>query len=171
MLDPSRAYYQRQIEGATGLSIRAVQRDLERLAETGLLYRRPEGNRAYYQIDAQFPLFEELRRMVLKTSRPVDRLRGTLAADDDVRLAFLDGEARDVLVVTASSRRLSYTLPDGFRAEVMPSEEFVRAVGSRSSGLDRFLKTGVDILGRRDDVIWRRIEAAGYAVKKLEGLA
>ena len=56
MLDPTRAYYQRQLEGAAGLPIRAIQRELERLSAAGLLYRRAEGNRSYYQIDMDHPL-------------------------------------------------------------------------------------------------------------------
>ena len=33
MLDPLRTYYQRQLESATGMAIRGVQRELERLKE------------------------------------------------------------------------------------------------------------------------------------------
>jgi hypothetical protein len=34
-----------------------------------------------------------------------------------------------------------------------------------------FLSTGVDLLGRRDELIWRRIESAGYNVSKGRGVA
>ena len=87
MLDPHRAYYQRQIEAATGQPLRAIQRELDRLTSVGLLYRHTEGNRTYHQVDVQFPLFPELRSMVLKTVEPEERLRGLLACDEAVRLA------------------------------------------------------------------------------------
>ncbi len=171
MLDPHRAYYQRQIEAATGLAIRAVQREVERLTKIGLLYRRSEGNRTYYQVDIQFPLFPELRGMVLKASEPVDRLRGMLAMDDGVRLAFLNEEEHRVLLVAAAGRRPGLTASEPFRFEVMTSEAFVQALGENPESIEPFLVRGIDLLGRRDDVIWRRIESAGYAVEKGRGVA
>ena len=48
LIDPRRPYYQRQIEADTGIAIRGVQRELERLCAVGLVYRWDEGNRSYY---------------------------------------------------------------------------------------------------------------------------
>src|SRR5690606_22419060 len=73
LTDPTRDYYQRQIESATGLPIRAVQRELQRLSGIRLLYRRSEGNRTYYQVDTQFPLFHDLRNLILRAGSPIDR--------------------------------------------------------------------------------------------------
>lgn len=170
MLDPSRAYYQRQIEGATGLPIRAVQRELERLTSVGLLYRRVEGNRTYCQVDTRFPLFPELRSMILKTATDEDRLRGLLALDESVRLVFLDQSEGRVLIVTAGAKRPSLTDPGPFSIQVMTSEEFLRALSESPAPLEPFLSGGADLLGRREDVIWRRIEAAGYTVEKGKGV-
>lgn len=176
MLDPRRAYYQRQIEAATGLALRAIQRELERFASVGLLYRRMEGNRAYYQVDMDFPLFPELRGMVMKTGSVVDQLRGHLALDEAVRLAFLsksenrtESENR-VLVVTVGEDGPACTAPDPYEIEVMTSEEFLAALTENPKTLEPFLGRGVDLLGRRDDVIWRRIETAGFSVEKGKGI-
>jgi DNA-binding transcriptional ArsR family regulator len=169
MLDPTREYYQRQIEAATGLPIRAVQRELERLTSAGLLYRRVEGNRTYYQVDTQFHLFPELQSMVLKTVSPEERLRGTLAVDDTVRLLFHCENEPRVLVVTSGVRRPNLQV-DPFTFDVMTMEEFLRAVAERSPALEPFLVRGVDLFGRREDVVWRRIEAAGYSVGKGRGV-
>jgi hypothetical protein len=171
MLDPTRAYYQRQIEAATGLAIRAVQRELERLTSIELLYRRAEGNRTYYQVDTQFPLFAELRGMVLKASEPYDRLRGIVAMDDTVRLAFLCEEDGRVLLVMAGTRRPETALLDPYPVEIMTREELAEALSVRASSLEPYLVRGVDLLGRREDVIWRRIEASGYTVQKGRGVA
>jgi DNA-binding transcriptional ArsR family regulator len=171
LLDPHRAYYQRQIEAATGLPIRAVQRELERLTEVMLLYRFEEGNRAYYQVDLQFPLYEELRAMVLKSASPVDRLRGMLAVDAGVRLAFLSGDETQAMVVYHEGRRPGVTAPEGLRLDLLSSDEFMRALTERPDGLARYVKDGTDLLGRRDDVIWRRIETAGHTVKRRKGVA
>ncbi|MCP4639843.1 MAG: winged helix-turn-helix transcriptional regulator [bacterium] len=171
MLDPLRAYYQRQIEGATGLAIRSVQRELERLTELGLLYRHAEGNRTYYQVDVHFPLFSELREMVLKTADPHDRLRGLVAMDDAVRLAFFCEEDNRVLIVTAGDRRPAMASPVPYAVDIMTSEEFVQALAQDAPTLEPYLKRGADLLGRREDVIWRRIEAAGHSVGKGKGVA
>lgn len=170
MLDPLRAYYQRQIEAATGLTLRAVQRELERLASVELLYRRVEGNRTYYQVDMGFPVFPELRGMILKTCRPEDRLRGMLAVDPSVQLVFLQEEERRVLVVTSNGQRPRLETPSPFTLEVLSSEAFARALAEAPETLDAFLVRGVDLLGRRENVIWRRIEAGGYAVRKGRGV-
>ncbi|MBX7254709.1 MAG: hypothetical protein K1Y02_00010 [Candidatus Hydrogenedentes bacterium] len=171
MVDPTRAYYQRQIEAATGLPIRAVQRELERLSSINLLYRHAEGNRTYYRVDTQFPLFSELRTMILKAGTEIDRLRGSLALEPTVQLAFLNEAMKRVLVVTASTADGNLVLPDGFKAESITREEFLRLLSDKGVTLDPYLREGVDILGRRDDVIWRRIEAAGYLVRKGKGVA
>jgi hypothetical protein len=170
MLDPLRAYYQRQIEAATGLPIRAVQRELDRFTAIGLLYRRVEGNRTYYQVDMQFPLFPELRSMMTKAAPPDERLRGALALDESVRLVFLNRLENRVLVVTTSGRRPNWGEPGVFQMDVMSTDEFTRALAGNREVLEPFLSGGVDLLGRREDVIWRRIEAAGYQVEKDKGV-
>lgn len=170
MLDPLRAYYQRQIEAATGLPIRAVQRELDRLTSVALLYRHVEGNRTYYQVDMQFPLFPELRSMILKTATAEEHLRGTLALDDSVRLVLLCESEGRVLIVTAGGKRPSLPAPIPYSIEVMSTEEFARALSDTPASLDAFLVRGVDLLGRREDVVWRRIEAAGYTIERRTGV-
>lgn len=171
LIDPTRAYYQRQLEAATALPIRAVQRELDRLSQAGLLYRRDEGNRAYFQVDTDYPFFPELRSMVLKASGPVDQLRAALVVDEAVRLAFLHAGGAAALVVMAPGVRAAGSWGSPLAVEAMSSEEFVRALAEDRERLRPFLAEGADLLGRRDDVIWRHIEAAGFAVRKGEGVA
>ncbi len=171
LLDPLRSYYQRQIEGATDLPIRAVQREVERLSSIGLLYRREEGNRAYYQVNTLFPFYPELRSMVLKSCSPVDRLRGQLAVRDDIRLVFWCEGKNRVLVVVQGESDIEFAEPSCYAITAMPCEEFERALAAGAKEIKLFLERGVDLLGRRDGVIWRRIEAAGYTVRKGKGVA
>lgn len=170
LLDPSRPYYQRQLEAASGLPLRAIQRELDRLTSIELLYRRVEGNRVYYLIDPQFPLYPELRGMVLKTCSPVDALRGALAVDDHVDLAFYCETEGRVLVVNATGKRPGVSVPSSLTLEVMSRDAFARALQGAPEALEPFLRRGVDLLGRRDDVMWRRIESAGYHVAKGKGV-
>jgi hypothetical protein len=60
LLNPDRQYYQREIERETGQPIRAVQREVTRLAEIDLLVRSEKGNRVFYRLNAHFPLLAEL---------------------------------------------------------------------------------------------------------------
>jgi len=170
MLDPLRAYYQRQIEAATGLAIRAIQRELERLSAIRLLYRRAEGNRTYYQVDVGFSLFPELRAMILKTADPVDRLRGLLAMEPSVVLAFLCASEGRALVVTNGGPRPNVALPESIEVEWMAVDDFAGVLAEAPERLSAYLGHGVDLLGRREHVIWRHIEAAGYAVEKGKGV-
>lgn len=170
MIDPTRAYYQRQLEAATGLPIRAVQRELDRLTLAGLLYRREEGNRSYFQVDTDYAFFPELRSMVLKASGPADQLRAALVVDEAVRLAFIDAASGAALAVTQPGAHVGSPWGVGIRVEQLSSEEFIRALSEDRERLRPFLEEGSDLLGRRDDVIWRHIEAAGFHVRKGAGV-
>lgn len=170
LIDPTRAYYQRQLEAATGLPIRAIQRELDRLTHAGLLYRRDEGNRVYFQVDMDYPFFPELRSMVLKASGAADRLRAALVVDESVRLAFIGAGERSALVVTQPGARSAGAWVEGIAVTVMRTEEFVRALVEDRERLVPYLREGTDLLGRRADVIWRHIEAAGFQVEKGAGV-
>jgi len=67
LLNADRRYYQRQIAELTALPVRAVQREMGRLTGIGLVRRMSEGNRVYYQADAENFLFPDLKRIFLKT--------------------------------------------------------------------------------------------------------
>ncbi|HOE65936.1 MAG TPA: hypothetical protein PLO62_05370 [Candidatus Hydrogenedentes bacterium] len=171
LLDPVRPYYQRQVEAATALPLRAVQRELDRLTTAGLLYRRVEGNRTYYHVDRQFPLFPELRAMFLKTGTPLERFRGALALEESVRLAFLIQDAGKILVVSNGGKRPVAAPPPQCAVEAQSVETFVRILYESPATYAPYLSEGVDVLGRRDDVVWRHIEAAGFTVAKAKGVA
>lgn len=66
LLNPGSQYYQREIERETGQPIRAVQREVERLEEIGLLLRAPEGNRVFYRLNPDFALMDELTALIQK---------------------------------------------------------------------------------------------------------
>lgn len=170
LLDPTRPYYQRQLEQATGLPIRAVQRELERLTAARLLYRHQEGNRVYYRVDRDYVFFPELRSMILKTAEESDLLRAQLATDPAVRAAFLAPEERAALAVLRDGQRLHTPAPEGMSLRGMGSTEFVAALSRGDAEIEGYLRGGIDLLGRRDDLLWRHIEAAGYSVAKGAGV-
>jgi len=60
---PQQAFYQREIMYETGLSLQAVQRELENLLRLGILKKRGTKARVYYQIDLTSPWFKPLREI------------------------------------------------------------------------------------------------------------
>ena len=68
----------REIERRSGLAIGTVQQESRKLLRLGLITRRKDGNRVYYEANKNHPLYEEIHRMVLKTSGLVDVLRKRL---------------------------------------------------------------------------------------------
>ncbi len=170
MLDPTRGYYQRQISMATGVALRGIQRELERLEGAGLLFAHKEGKRTIYQVDMEFPLVPELRGMVLKTSDDVDRLRGGLALDPGVRIAVLRPIEREVLVVAVPGGSPKIDDYEGFKIKVVTSDGFLKRLTEKRESVAKYLSGGEDLLGRRNDVIWRHIASAGFDVKRRGGV-
>src|SRR5215471_21378889 len=58
---PSRSYYATELIRLTGSGSGAVQRELARLAQSGLVTVRPIGNQKHYQANPGSPLYDELR--------------------------------------------------------------------------------------------------------------
>ena len=108
--------------------------------------------------------------MVLKAGDDMDRLRGHLALEESLRLAFLEPKKNSVLVVSKRDEELAIEDTEAFTFESMTSAEFERKLAEDPSSLEGYLKRGEDLLGRRDDIIWRRIESSGFDVKKGRGV-
>lgn len=90
--NPGRSFYASEIIALASSGTGAVQRELARLENAGLVTVRRVGNQKHYQANPEAPVFEELRGVVLKTSGLADVLRaalGRLAAD--IRAAFVYG--------------------------------------------------------------------------------
>lgn len=75
LLRPDGQFYQREIERETGQPIQAVQREVKRLEEVGLLAHATEGNRIFYRLNPEFPLLAELTAL-LRTAAGVEQTAG-----------------------------------------------------------------------------------------------
>jgi len=62
--NPRQEYYQREIMYETGLSLQAVQRELENLLKLGILKRRVTRVRVYYQAEAASSWFKPLKEIL-----------------------------------------------------------------------------------------------------------
>ena len=90
LLRPRSQFYQREIERETGQPIRAVQREVKRLEEAGLLTRSTEGNRVFYRLNPGFPLLAELTTLFRSATGPEQAITsGQLAPEpSEVRQPF-----------------------------------------------------------------------------------
>ena len=90
LLNPDTKFYQREIETITGLAIRSIQRETEKLEALGALHKSTEANKVYFQSNRDYSFFPDLRRMLLKTVG----LKVVLAdeqADNRVEAALIHG--------------------------------------------------------------------------------
>ena len=66
------SFYQREILYGTGLTLRAVQRELENLASLGLLKMEKTYNRVYYKMNQNSPFFKSFREIFGLSSEKKD---------------------------------------------------------------------------------------------------
>ena len=64
---PARAWYRNGLAKHLGVQPSSLQRELDGLVRAGVLSRRIEGNRTYFQVDAACPFLQELQGLIDKT--------------------------------------------------------------------------------------------------------
>ncbi len=101
--NPGRSFFANEVIALAGTGTGAVQRELTRLAASGLVTVKRVGNQKHYQADAASPVFDELRGLVVKTSGIADVLRAALAPlTDRISAAFVYGSVAKKKDTTAS---------------------------------------------------------------------
>ena len=89
---PSRSFFATELIGLTGSGSGAVQRELKRLSSSGLVNVSLVGKRKHYPANNQSPVFEELRRLVVKTVAVLQPVRQALEPlADRISLALIYG--------------------------------------------------------------------------------
>ena len=76
---PERSFYATELIGLAGAGSGAVQRELARLAQSGLVTVRAVGNQQHYQANPDAPIYAELCGIVQKTVGLAEPLREALA--------------------------------------------------------------------------------------------
>lgn len=126
-----RRFYQREVVRELSIGSGAVQRELRRLTDCGILKRVVEGRQTYFQANADCPVFEELRGLIRKTFGVADVLREALARlAKQIRVAFIFGSIAkggehaesdvDVMVVGDAVK------PSDVYAAIRPAHEILR---------------------------------------------
>jgi predicted nucleotidyltransferase len=76
---PDRSFYTREIINHARSGTGAIQRELARLADSGLVVRIRIGNQTHYRANRDAPIFSDLRTIMLKTFGLAEPLRTALA--------------------------------------------------------------------------------------------
>jgi predicted nucleotidyltransferase len=89
---PDRSFYATELISLAGVGSGAVQRELARLAQSGLVTVKPVGNQRHYQANPASPIYAELCGVVRKTVGLAEPLRAALAAlAPQIKAAFVYG--------------------------------------------------------------------------------
>jgi len=89
---PERSYFANEIIKLTGAGSGAVQRELKRLTESGLILAEKRGNQKHFKANEQSPIFIELGQIVQKTFGLAVPLRNALMdIAVNIKCAFVFG--------------------------------------------------------------------------------
>ena len=89
---PERSFFTKELIDLAGSGSGAVQRELHRLVESGLIRQASVGNQKHYQANPDAPIFDELRSIISKTIGVATVLREALIGlSGNLLLALLYG--------------------------------------------------------------------------------
>ena len=89
---PERSFYTSELIRHVGRGSGTVQRELERLARSGLLRVTRQGNQKHYQANPEAPIYGELRGIARKLLGPAEPIREALQPlAEHIRLAAIYG--------------------------------------------------------------------------------
>jgi DNA-binding transcriptional ArsR family regulator len=133
---PERSYYGNELVRLAGVGTGSVQRELNRLADAGLVRVERIGNQKHYRANPDCPIYPELRSLLLKTLGAVDHLRHVLAGlDANIECAFLYGAAAESLASPGADTDLLLVSRDLKRAD---AQSLLEDAGARIGRHIRF---------------------------------
>ena len=171
---PDEAFYLRQIARLTDLSVGAVQYELAALTEAAVVTREEIGNQVHFQANPVCPVFDDLRRIMEKTTGLADHVRvalAPLAQEGKLAHAFIYGSVAsgkqsstsDVDLMVIGDVKLREIAPalrpvqDRIAREINPSvytlDEFMKRVASDDHFIGSVLRgPRITLVGRDDEL-------------------
>jgi len=89
--NPDNKYYLRELERILNYSVANIRRELIKLENTGLFLSENKGNQVYYYLNQSYPLFDELKSIIFKTSGVAHLLHDVLINFKGITHAFIYG--------------------------------------------------------------------------------
>jgi predicted nucleotidyltransferase len=170
---PERSFYASEIIALAGAGSGAVQRELKRLSESGLLTVCRIGNQKHFQANKQSPIFDEIKQIVGKTfglSKPL--MEALQSIENSIHLAFVYGSVAKKLDTASSDVDLlivsdNLILEDLYKAlepaeqkigrkinpTLLTKQEFTQRKAVSGSFISRVLEGEIlDLIGSIDDL-------------------
>jgi predicted nucleotidyltransferase len=171
-LHPEASLHVREIARATGKIPGTLLRELNQLADAGVLLRQPMGNQVHFQANRQCPIYEELRGILKKTSGLADVLREALEPLlGKVKAAFVYGSVArgderagsDVDLMVVGEARLADVVHalapahEALRREINPNVYRTSEFGAKLAAGEPFLQRVMEdrkiyLIGGEDDL-------------------
>jgi predicted nucleotidyltransferase len=155
---PDRWWFLSELAAFAGKTPSSLQRELRSLATSGILRTKRDGNRLYFQAEADSPIFRPLRELIEQTVGVVGRLKEALTQlKDKIDVAFIYGSVArgdehalsdiDLMIVgpaglsdlSAVLRPLEKALVREVNATCYTAAEFAEKVRSASHFLGRVM--------------------------------
>lgn len=89
--NPNKKYYLRELERILNFSVANIRRELIKLENAGLFVSENKGNLVYYYLNQSYPLFDELKSIIFKTSGVPKILYDVLTKFKGISHAFIYG--------------------------------------------------------------------------------
>jgi predicted transcriptional regulator with HTH domain len=110
LLHPEQEYFIRELTRLLGEQINSIRRELENLRRIGLVKSRHKNRKKYYRVDADFPLFADLRNIFAKEIQAESPVIASLKKLPGLVLVLLAGsftgtESKVDLLIVGSIRR------------------------------------------------------------------
>lgn len=171
--NPARSFYARELIGLAGSGSGAIQRELERLTQSGLVTMHPVGNQKHYRANPESPVFAELCALTRKTFALADPLREALEPlASRIRAAFVYGSVAkgedttssdiDLMVIAdkvsygellGALEPLSHSLNRRVNPTVLTQRDWAKRLTTRSAFATRVVaQPKIWIIGSEDEL-------------------
>jgi predicted nucleotidyltransferase len=181
LLQPERSWYLSELGRRLHVPPSSLQRELAQFVKAGIVTKRQDGNRVYFQADRTCPIFQELSKILTKTVGLADVVRSaltTLRSKIDLALIYgsiASGEERslsdvDLMVIGTTNlaelavvlRTLEVKLGRSVNASVYTTHEFLKRLNQKNHFINSALQTELlFIFGKADDLARLVERAAG----------
>lgn len=174
---PDKSWYASELAEKLSVTPSSLQRELEKLTAAEIITGERRGNRTYFRPNPDGIIYDELRKMVLKTSGVLDVIRdGLKKYHSKIDVAFIfgsvaTGTARDYsdvdlfivgkveLVELASSlKQWEHSIQRPIEPIVMSRDEATNNLGEANHFLHTIAKQPKIFLIRRDNELARAFE-------------
>jgi len=172
LLHPETSLHVREIARLTHKVPGTLLRELNALADAGLLLRKPLGNQVHFQANPASPIYEDLRNILKKTSGIAEVLCEALEPlESKIRLAFVYGSiargderaGSDVDVMVIGSAKLSEVVSafapaeQALRRQISPNLYPPKEFSAKLAAGDPFLQRvttdkKIFLIGEEDDL-------------------